>query len=257
MSRRVVLLGGDGDSTRIVYHYLAPRFDELVAVVEDRVSRLELARRRAKKMGWVTVCGQMAFVGLAMPVLKWSARDRIAHLLREFDLDVSEIPGVTSVDSVNSPATLELIRSLDPDVVVVNGTRIIAKSVLSGLDCVFVNTHSGITPRYRGVHGGYWALREGRADLAGTTVHLIDAGIDTGGILAQACFETSPQDSIATYAYLHLACGLPLLAACVEKLLSGDQLEPVASLDESAASVLRSHPTLWDYLSARATRHVR
>ena len=84
-----------------------------------------------------------------------------------------------------------LLDSLRPDLVVVHGTRIISARVLASAGCPVVNMHAGITPRYRGVHGGYWALAEQHPDWVGTTVHLVDAGIDTGGILAQNTFEVS------------------------------------------------------------------
>ena len=101
----------------------------------------------------------------------------------------------------------------EPDLVVVHGTRIIAERVLREIAVPVVNVHAGITPRYRGVHGGYWAFADGRPELAGTTVHLVDAGIDTGGILGQTTFERGQDDTIATYPLLHLACGLPVLVA--------------------------------------------
>ena len=46
--------------------------------------------------------------------------------------------------------------------------------------CPVINMHAGITLRYRGVHGGYWALAEQHPEWVGTTVHLVDPGIDTG-----------------------------------------------------------------------------
>ena len=44
---------------------------------------------------------------------------------------------------------------------VVNGTRILSRRMLESIDAVFLNMHVGITPKYRGVHGGYWALANG------------------------------------------------------------------------------------------------
>ena len=257
MSRRVVLLAGGGESTNIVYHYLSARFDDLVAVTEDAVPRIELARRRAKRLGWATVAGQIVFVTAAMPLLRRRARRRIGEILAEQGFDTSPIPDPVRVDSVNSPETVKILQDLDPAVVVVNGTRIIARSVLASVDCRFVNTHAGITPRYRGVHGGYWALREERPDLTGTTVHLVDPGIDTGGIVEQGVFETEARDNIATYPYLHLACGLPLLARAVGRVLDGKELETVAPLDASGVTELRWHPTIWSYAAGYASKRVR
>jgi folate-dependent phosphoribosylglycinamide formyltransferase PurN len=118
-----------------------------------------------------------------------------------------------------------------------------------------LNTHAGITPLYRGVHGGYWALAEGRPELAGTTVHFVDEGIDTGRIVDQAFIQVTPDDSFATYPYLHVAAGLSILIPAVERTLAGT-LEPRGPRD-ALPSRLRTHPTLWGYLGTRLRRGVR
>lgn len=257
MARRIVLLAGSGNSTRICYHFLAERFDDVVAVIEEPVARVDIAKRRARRLGWRTVSGQMAFVGLVVPVLERRARRRVEQIVNESGFDRSPIPSQRAISSVNSPEAIATLKELDPAVIVVNGTRIISTSVLSSSEAPFVNTHAGITPRYRGVHGGYWALRDSRPDLVGTTVHLVDAGIDTGAVLGQGLFEPGPSDSFATYPYLHLASGLPVLAQAVEQILAGRPPQLVPSVDDSGISVLRWHPTAWDYLRGRLAQGVR
>jgi phosphoribosylglycinamide formyltransferase-1 len=261
---RVVLLAGPGPSTNIAYHYLSRCFPDIVVIMERPVKRRTLARRRARRLGWPTVAGQLAFIALVLPVLRYRARTRIHAILADAGLDPTPIAGATMVPSVNAPETVELLRSLAPEVVIVNGTRIISASVLEAVPSVFVNLHMGITPRFRGVHGGYWALAEGRPDLVGTTIHLVDAGIDTGRVLGQARFEPSARDSFATYPYLHLVFGLPILAQQVEALLAGggsptagSAAEPGGGDGEGASSQLRWHPTLWGYLWQWARRGVR
>jgi hypothetical protein len=69
----------------------------------------------------------------------------------------------------------------------------------------------------------------------------------------------APTDSIATYPYRHLADGLPLLAAQIDRVLAGEEpgrAEPLPK-DDDGASSLRWHPTLWGYLWARVRRGVR
>ena len=177
--------------------------------------------------------------------------------MSESNLNITARPTDFRVDSVNSPETIELLARLEPRVVVVNGTRIISSRVLDTISCPIINTHAGLTPRYRGVHGGYWALAEGHPEEVGTTVHLVDSGIDTGRVLARARFDTSPADSIVTYPYLHLAAGLPLLVDSVCTVLSGQQLAPFDDNSPSADSRLFTHPTLWGYLRLWAIRGVR
>jgi folate-dependent phosphoribosylglycinamide formyltransferase PurN len=256
-SGRVVLVAGPGDTTDIVAHYLASRVPDLVVIEEQPVSRLRLATRRARRVGWPTVAGQVLLVTLALPYLRRRGRGRIGTILADAGLTATPYPGKLRVDSVNDPQTVDLLRALRPEVIVVNGTRIISRTVLEALDCPLINTHAGITPRYRGVHGGYWALVEGRPDLVGTTVHLIDPGIDTGDVLGRVTFTVTTSDSLATYPYLHLAAGLPLLADQVARVLEGGKLEPVVETTTPGDSRLYLHPTLWEYLRHRLAEGVR
>jgi phosphoribosylglycinamide formyltransferase 1 len=255
----VVLLGDRGTPTRAVYHALAAGLGdgvELRALLEASPSRLTLARRRARRLGWGTVTGHVLFMGAVMPLLRLQRRRRVAQIATEHGLDFRPISRGAYVDSVNDPQTLALLAEAEPDLVVVHGTRIIAERVLREIAVPVVNVHAGITPRYRGVHGGYWAFADGRPELAGTTVHLVDAGIDTGGILGQGTFERAQDDTIATYPYLHLACGLPILLEVASALLSGNQPVPCPPLPGADESQLRWHPTAWGYVATRLRRGV-
>jgi folate-dependent phosphoribosylglycinamide formyltransferase PurN len=253
---RVVLLAGPDESTEIVANFLASRVPDLVVVVEDPPSRLQMARRRARRVGWIAVTGQILFVGVLQPVLKRQGARRRAAILGTARAGVTTAAPRHRVPSVNDEATVALLLSLGPTLVVVHGTRIISRRVLGSLGCPAMNVHAGITPRYRGVHGGYWALAEGHPEWVGTTVHLVDPGIDTGGILAQATFDVSHEDTIATYPDLHLMHGLAPLGTQVDKVLNGQELDPV-SRGLAPGSGLYYHPTLWGYLWRRWRHGVR
>lgn len=255
MTGRVVLLGGDGESTRIVFHALARRFPGLTVVLEPPVPRRQLLARRVRKLGPATVAGQLLFMAAVLPRLRRAGQARVDEICRAHGLDRAPFPEdrVVRVPSVNTDAAREALRRLDPAVVVVNGTRIIGRQTLGAVPAPFINLHAGITPLYRGVHGGWWALAEGRPELAGSTVHLVDEGVDTGTVLAQATFVPHPADSFATYPYLHLAVGIPPLADAVAAALRGE-LDPRPH--PALPSRLRTHPTLWQYARTRL-RNVR
>ena len=87
------------------------------------------------------------------------------------DLHENPLPEaqVTRVSSINSHECIAELQRLRPDVIVVNGTRIISKKVLQAVPCPFINTHAGITPLYGGVHGGYWALANNDPDHCGAS----------------------------------------------------------------------------------------
>lgn len=246
----ILMLGSSGANTQIVYNYLADRFGRFPVLIESPPSRLRMIKRRAERVGVGVALSQAVFISLFQPALRMIYRRRIDEICEEHALDRSPIPGefVTHVSSVNDEAARRKIASLDPEVVVVNGTRIISRQTLSVIDSPFINTHAGITPRYRGVHGGYWALYHGDRDRCGVTVHLIDPGIDTGRVISQALINPSKSDGFPTYPYLQLAAALPLLGEAVENALEG-RMEARTVADESN---LWYHPTVGQYLTGHS-----
>jgi methionyl-tRNA formyltransferase len=199
--------------------------------------------------------GHVLFLTLAIPILRLKGRSRIRAIKELYGLDDSGIPEpVRRVASGNSSEVVERLREISPAVVVVNGTRILSRSILGATDAPFINMHAGVTPAYRGVHGGYWALAEGRRDLVGTTIHFVDEGIDTGDIVQQVFFAPTEADNFVTYPYLHIAMGLPALLDTVQQILSNQR--PSRCIPRSRDSRLRHHPTLWTYLKVGCRHNV-
>lgn len=246
----VVLLAKDGELTNALYHALTREFPHVHAIIEDRFHRAKLLRGRARKFGWRVAAGQAAFRVGIVPVLRRASRGRIAEIHQSAGLKKDAIPDPIRVQSVNHEQAIEWLDKLTPVVVVVFGTRILAGKTLNAIKAPVLNLHAGITPLYRGVHGGYWALVDGRADLVGSTVHFVDEGIDTGKVVSQSTFDISPKDNFATYPHLHFTAGLPLLLNAVRSLVDNDPLKP-ATVTDDRTSVLRSHPTVGSYISAR------
>ncbi len=247
---------GTGESSRIIFHAIDEALGICGVVREQSPSRRTLTKRRYQKLGAVEVGGQLAFQLAVQPLVVRRGRARIAQILAETGMDWSDIPEdrVVDVASVNTPEAVEALAALKPDVVLVNGTRIIGKKTLAALGVPFVNTHSGITPRYRGVHGGYWALAEDHPEWCGVTVHLVDTGIDTGGVLAQAVIQPKPEDTFASYRFLQLAAAIPCLIRVLPEVAAGNA-KPATPLAPTAP--LYYHPTIWGYLRTWWMRGVR
>jgi folate-dependent phosphoribosylglycinamide formyltransferase PurN len=256
-AKKIVLLAGRGDHANLVYNFLAQRWEIAAAVLEQPLDRWELARRRSARLGLLRTAGQIVFRVGIVPLLALGARARRAELLRERGLNEAAIPQekVVEVPSVNSPECLAALERLQPEIVIVAGTRILTEQTLAAAPAVFVNIHTGITPLYRGVHGGYWALAQDDAQNFGVTIHLVDRGIDTGGVLAQARVTATPRDNFTTYGLLQDATGLALLRdEVLPRLMAGERATVAAP---AGASKLWSHPTAWEYLRNRITRKVK
>ena len=82
-------------------------------------------------------------------------------------------------------AITEATAAHSPDLVVSAGfMKILGQQFLSRFDGRIVNTHPALLPAFPGARGVADALAYG-VKLTGCTVHLVDAGTDTGPILAQ------------------------------------------------------------------------
>ena len=253
--KRIVMLAGRGFSTNIVYNTLPQSCDIVTVVVEDRVSLSSFLYRRWKKLGMATLVGQLLFQALVVKPLSILSKTRIASILVDNGLNICEIPQykITKVPSINSEEVSLLLKEIKPDLVIVNGTRIISREILSSVECPFVNMHAGITPYYRGVHGMYWALVNQDYSNCGVTVHLVDPGIDTGKILYTTQINATTDDNFVTYPYLQLASGVSLLVRVVQDAFSNNLN---ARLNPSKGK-LWTHPTIWQYFYFRFVRGVK
>ena len=86
----------------------------------------------------------------------------------------------------------ETVKKLNPDLVVSVGfMRILAAPFVSKFPTI--NTHPALLPKFPGAHAVRDALNAG-AQVTGSTVHWVDAGIDTGTVIAQKEVVVLPQD---------------------------------------------------------------
>jgi len=251
LSTDVLFLTRGNDLGRIAARRLAAAFPDLKIIVEQPVARSTLLRGRVKRLGALHVAGQMAFMALAR-ALHYGSRSRIDEILDRHRLEPRwpEFCERIDVPSVNSPECIAAIERIKPRVVLLLGTRIIDRNTLAAIKVPLINYHAGITPKYRGIHGGYWAKAEGDLDNFGVTVHMVDPGIDTGAILYQARLAPTDDDNYATFPYLQLAAVLPLIEQAARDAING-KLAPQAV---DLPSQLWSHPTLWSYLKGGLRR---
>ncbi len=108
-----------------------------------------------------------------------------------FVVDLAQHPDRASWD-----ATLtESVAAHQPDLVVTAGfMRVLGPAFLHRFAGRIVNTHPALLPAFPGLHPVANALAHG-ARVTGATVHLVDAGVDTGPILAQRAVEVLPDDT--------------------------------------------------------------
>jgi phosphoribosylglycinamide formyltransferase 1 len=95
-------------------------------------------------------------------------------------------------------ALTEAVAAHDPDLVVSAGfMKILGPHFLSRFPGRVLNTHPALLPAFPGAHAVADALAYG-VRVTGCTVHLVDAGTDTGPVLAQRAVEVRDDDDEAS-----------------------------------------------------------
>lgn len=246
--KKIIFLASDCESSRWVYNAIQENIDAVI--LEQPVSKIQLAKKRIKKIGILPVAGQILFSLLAVPLLKKRSSVRRKDIITQCRLSNRDFdPGKTRrVQSVNDEACVSAIQSLQPDIIVVNGTRIISKKILQSTGAIFINMHTGITPAYRGSHGGYWAMYHNDAEHFGTTIHLVDAGVDTGSVIKQAFIKPDKQDNFATYPVLQVAIGISALKEALKEILNND----LKTSKHTEKGKMYYQPTFWQYITGPA-----
>ena len=237
----------------IIINALGKEFGPIDVVLEEPEPRLGFLKRRARKIGWIVTAGQFATMVLVR-LGKKRFEKRIERIVQENGLEEEVKPEhpVTNIDSINSEAFLKAIERIDPKVILLVGCRIAKPGVLAAIKIPVLNYHAGITPQYRGMNCGYWALASGDPGNFGGTVHLVDKGVDTGAVLYQARGRPAPDDNLMTYTHRIAAISRDACAAAVRDALDG-KLRPAAV---SGPSRQYYHPTIWQYVWTGLARGV-
>lgn len=154
---------------------------------------------------------------------------------------------IVRVPSLNGEEARAALRRLGADVAISLDNTLIREATFALPTHGTINVHHGAVPDYRGGPPVFWELADG-ADEVGFTIHRIDAGIDTGPVLARGSVPIARRATLAE-----------TLAATIPKLheASLDALERV--LDDGdfegepqpAGGRHRTTPTLADYLRVR------
>lgn len=245
-SATVILMTAGGANPAIVINALARHYPNLNVVREQPEPKWAITRRRARRLGWITAIGQLGTM-IAARLLRPLASRRIDTLLKENGLSAAITPDVQihDVGSINDPSTLALVAELKPVVILLVSTRLMSRAALAAMPCPVINLHAGINPQYRGQMGGYWSLAEEDAANFGATLHLVDAGTDTGGMLYEVRTLPDDGDFIATYPLVLTVAAIDITLQSVEDAVYG-RLRP---FQPEGPSILRYPPTLWAWLA--------
>jgi methionyl-tRNA formyltransferase len=129
---------------------------------------------------------------------------------------------VQQPEKLRSPAALEYLRALAPDLMVVAAYgQILAKSVLETPRLGCLNLHASLLPRHRGASPIHAAILAGDRET-GITVMYMDEGLDTGDILLAQKLAIGPDETTGQLHDRLAALAAPCLLEALDLLEAGN-----------------------------------
>jgi phosphoribosylglycinamide formyltransferase-1 len=117
---------------------------------------------------------------------------------------------------------LEAVQASKPDVVALAGFMVVLQpAFIEAFLGRLVNIHPSLLPLFPGLHTHERAL-EARAAHHGCTVHYVDAGVDTGPLIAQAVVEVLPTDTPSSLSARVLTHEHLMYPWVLSRIVSGD-----------------------------------
>jgi folate-dependent phosphoribosylglycinamide formyltransferase PurN len=146
------------------------------------------------------------------------------------------------VSGINLPSSVDLVKRLQPDLLILAGAGILRNGILKIPRFGTLNAHMGLLPFFRGMNVAEWAALTG-APL-GCSVHYVDEGVDTGRILAT---KELPRDGIRDIETLRDRVNrlqVDLLCKVLVAITEGQELPSYCQLPEQGLQFFRMHPVL-------------
>lgn len=147
---------------------------------------------------------------------------------------------VLQPERVRRPEAVAALRALAPDLQIVAAFgQILPRAVLDNAPLGTLNVHASLLPRWRGAAPVAAAILAGD-DRSGVTIMLVDEGMDSGDILAQATVDILPDDTTGSLTQRLAVIGADLLLATLARWLGGD-IAPQKQ-DEGRVTICRPIP---------------
>ena len=129
---------------------------------------------------------------------------------------------------VNSPYIFETIKQFNPDLMIVYGASIIKKPLLEMLPYgKIINLHLGVSPFYRGSGTNFWPFVNRELQFVGSTLLNIDAGVDTGDIIAHVRPTFEPNDTVHSAGCKVIRDSAVALKMLINKVSNGLEIKAV------------------------------
>ena len=184
---RIVLLCGNQSNQHALAAKIASEFDLVGIAFESKKSKASYSLSYL----FSKIIDRIFFYRI---ISSWK------NMLKYYRNNFSCPPEIISeiFENINSNDVINFIQQLNPDLIMVSGTRLIKEDILNLQPSKgIINLHTGLSPYIRGgPNCTNWCISNNTIHLIGNTVMWIDKGIDSGNIITTEVLEFSGNESL-------------------------------------------------------------
>jgi methionyl-tRNA formyltransferase len=138
-------------------------------------------------------------------------------LCRRFSLPLHE------VTNINEPGSIELLRKMDLDLLIVLGwTQILKPEALRTAKIGVIGAHASLLPRNRGRAPVNWVILRGEQQTGNSLIWLAEH-VDSGDIIDQTIIPITPYDTCATIYQRVADSNKEMILKTITKLMKGER----------------------------------
>lgn len=185
---RIVLWIGNEPNQRALAGKIHERFQVAGIITESRIHKRRITfKKLGEKLFEKVFLGDIARA--------WYGMHR--YYTERFPA-YPDVP-LLDVENINDEKTYQFTKDLAPDLVIVSGTRMVKKNLLSIPAIIgILNLHTGLSPYIKGgPNCTNWCIATGQFHLIGNTIMWIDEGIDSGNIMSTEFTKFTGDETLA------------------------------------------------------------
>lgn len=184
---RILLWIGGASNQKALANKIAQEFEVAGIVIESK---------RIKRKAGIRKIAELILEKIFIPSINrawW-------EMQKKYEKEFPNYPesAILRVEDINSEAAIKFSKEVKADLILVSGTRLIRKKMLSiNSKRGILNLHTGLSPYIKGgPNCTNWCISTGQYHLIGNTIMWIDEGIDSGNIFASEFTEIDWYESL-------------------------------------------------------------
>lgn len=240
--KKLLLWVGDAPNQRALAGKIAAEFPVAGIVIDQKATGKKTSRWKRYR----TALQSRLFFKLI--------RDAWQQLQQNYSRQYPEWPAVPTlrVGSINSEEAFTFSQQVAPDLVIVSGTGLVKKQMLSLTPTIgIINLHTGLSPYVKGgPNCTNWCIATGQFRLIGNTIMWINEGIDSGNIITSERTDLRGVNSLADTQWRVMEHAHSLYLAAIRYLLNN----PAPYISVPQASIAKGELYLtrqWDAAAQR------